>query len=153
MKHSIVTRAKRDNVSTHARSLEGYITLDLLPPCPDWQSWSGRWSLWHCSTEAGHAWVHQLFYFAQPPQRAFRQSAPLEEKPAYIRDGEAAALLHTAPGWKTAKCIEADPPYQTETFLRTLLWQPQPHLASAWDLYTVISAVGFGDLLRPRSVH
>lgn len=140
----------------HPRTPGAYCPLDLLPLCPDRQSWSGRWSLWHCSTEAGHAWGHQLFCSVRPPQHACRRSAPLEEKPAGIRGGEAAALPHTrhpsgrqsVSAQKQILCII------TEVFLRM---PPRPSTSSVpatvWDLDTVLPAVGFGDLLRPRSVH
>lgn len=75
---------------------------DPLPPRLGGQSWSGRWSLWRGSTEAGHALGHQLFYCARPPQRAFQRSAPLKEKPACIRELGEAALLRMPPKWENS---------------------------------------------------
>lgn len=106
--------------TTHTNTF--HPTLDPLPPRLDWQSWSGRWSLWHGSTEASHASGHPLFYCARSPQPASRQSAPLKEEPACIRELRDAARLQMPSKWENLEQVHRNR-FLASVLKLLLVWQ------------------------------
>lgn len=140
---------------THTHTQPLYCTLDPLPPRSDWQSWSGRWSLWHGSIEASHALGHQRFYCARPPQHAFRQFAPLKDKPASIRElGKLPSFASHLNGKIQNKCPKTSSEHQKQIFLKpSLLCQLRVSATKLGLVHVAFLQVGFWAGPKPRFIY